>query len=175
MECKDDDVHEAKQNTDTKNLKSRIMIPQNKNNDLKNKDACEVQYKDEDIGNDIKLLKDNSKDNNSIEESKIEDSHEVKCKDKDSDLETELKDDLTPKVKNKVKNKDTGKGIETLQNISDVKKVENKFIRQVGSDDEDVIEENCSDATYLARQITSAERLCQAESTVIISKRSSIC
>lgn len=175
MECKNDDVHEAKKYTDKKDIKSKIAISPNKKNNLENKlknnDACEVKYKDEDIGNDIKSPKNNNsnENNNSMEELKMEDSYEIKCKAKGTDLESELKDDLTPKVK--FKDKDIEKKIETLQNKSDVKKVlKNKFIRKVGSDDEDVLEDYCSEATYLARQMASAERLCQAESIVIILK-----
>lgn len=67
-------------------------------------------------------------------------------------------------------------GIKMLQNKNtDAKKMlKNKFTRKAESDDDEsdegVEEEYCSDATYLARQIASAERLCQAESTVITLK-----
>lgn len=42
--------------------------------------------------------------------------------------------------------------------------------KEIESENESVEEECCSDATYLARQMASAEKLCQSDLIVIIFK-----
>lgn len=179
MEC--DTIRKAKKHTN-KNIKSKIQdtrisrarffkslfLSQDKNSDLKkelkNKDTSECRKKN--IRNMLQ------EDSDLTEESKNEDTREVKCKneniwnkkkklqDKDSYLKKELENDTH-----------RDKGIKMLQNENKnaKKALRNKNTCKAGSD-EDVKEEYCSDATYLAQQMTSAERLGQAESKVIILK-----
>ncbi|XP_071628192.1 uncharacterized protein [Temnothorax longispinosus] len=142
----DSDSTEESENEDTCKVKCKDKdvrnkkTTQDKDSDLKDKDTCKVKDKNKVTGNEIKTSQD--EDSDSTEESENEHIHEIKCK-----------------------NKDTWNEIETLQNEDDnlKRKLKNKDICKVepSSDDEGVEEEYCSDATYLARQIASAERLSQ--------------
>ncbi|XP_024881515.1 protein PFC0760c-like isoform X2 [Temnothorax curvispinosus] len=179
MECKDDYDYVPKikkRRTDKKDIKSRIEMSQDENNDLKkelkNKDTYKVEDKNKVIGNE-KTSQD--EDSDSTEESKNKDTCKVKDKnkvtgneiktpqDEDSDSTEESENEHIHEIK--CKNKDTWNETETLQNEDDnlKRKLKNKDTCKVkpSSDDEGVEEEYCSDATYLARQIASAERLSQ--------------
>ncbi|XP_071628191.1 uncharacterized protein [Temnothorax longispinosus] len=147
-QVEDSDSTEESENEDTcskvkckdKDVRNK-KTTQDKDSDLKDKDTCKVKDKNKVVtGNEIKTPQD--EDSDSTEESENEHIHEIKCK-----------------------NKDTWNEIETLQNEDDnlKRKLKNKDICKVepSSDDEGVEEEYCSDATYLARQIASAERLSQ--------------
>lgn len=57
------------------------------------------------------------------------------------------------------------------KNIDNIKMEDEDSYKDSGSGDESVEEEHCSDATYLARQMASAERLCQSDTIVIILKQ----
>lgn len=171
-ESKNEDTHEIKSKDE--NIGNKMKTLQNDDNDmkkaLKNKDTYEVKCKKKKIRNEIKASQE--EDSDSTEKLKNEDTNEVKCKneniwnkkktlqDKDSYLKKELEN-----------NTHRDKGIKLLQNENKNAKevLRNKNTRKAGSN-EDVKEEDCSDATYLAQQMTSAERLGQAESKVIILK-----
>lgn len=56
------------------------------------------------------------------------------------------------------------------EDVDNMKKKNENISQKAESEDEGIKEEYCSDATYLARQMTSAERLCQSDSIVIILK-----
>ncbi|KAL6264491.1 hypothetical protein P5V15_004599 [Pogonomyrmex californicus] len=126
------------------NIENEIRTEQdeedNSKKELKNKDICKIKHKDGDIENGIN--REQNEDSNSTEESTNEDTCKIKCKDKNIDNE-----------------------IDILQNRSgNIKKaLKNKYNHIVDSEDEGVEEENYSEVTYLARQMASTERLCQAE------------
>ncbi|EGI65343.1 hypothetical protein G5I_06203 [Acromyrmex echinatior] len=112
---------------------------------LENKNIHEVKYKGDNILNKKKVSWD--EDSDSTEKSENENA-QIKCKDKD------------------IGNEGIGNRMKTLQekNHDSKKFCESKYIHRVKnkSGDED-IEEYCSEVTYLARQMASAERPCQTE------------
>lgn len=144
MECKDEDVHDTEKSVDKDNENMMKMSP----------------YKDSELK---KKLKTN-------------DSHEVKCE--DDNTENRIKtsqdeDNLTNKSENESAYK-VERNAENIENViktskeknSDAKKMwKSKYTRKTKYENED-IEDHCSEATYLARQMASAERLYPAESTV---------
>ncbi|KYN12474.1 hypothetical protein ALC57_15201 [Trachymyrmex cornetzi] len=110
-----------------------------------NKDIHEVKYKGDNILSKEKVSW--NEDSDSTEKSENE-SAEIKCKDKD------------------IGNEDIGNRMKALQEKNhDSKKFwESKYIHRVKNKSEDEgIEEYCSDATYLARQMASAESPCRIE------------
>lgn len=170
VKCKNEDI------------RSWIKTSQDKDSDsmeeLKNKDTYEIKCKDKNIGNGMKTLQD--EDCDSSEESENEATCEIKSKDEDSQNEIETSEDEDSDLKrkrNKVKfkDKDIWKEIRKMlqEKDSDAKKLlkyKKNDSCKVESEDEGIEEEYCSEATYLANKMKSAERLCQKESTVIILK-----
>ncbi|KMQ95451.1 hypothetical protein RF55_4329, partial [Lasius niger] len=57
------------------------------------------------------------------------------------------------------------------KNIDNIKMEDEDSYKDSGSGDESVEEEQCSDATYLARQMASAERLCQSDTIKLYNLR----
>ncbi|KAL6448200.1 hypothetical protein ACFW04_000298 [Cataglyphis niger] len=57
------------------------------------------------------------------------------------------------------------------EDVDNMKKKNENISEKAESEDEDIKEEYCSDATYLARQMASAERLCQSDSIKLYNLR----
>ncbi|KYN30539.1 hypothetical protein ALC56_15235 [Trachymyrmex septentrionalis] len=112
---------------------------------LENKDIHKVKYKGHNIQNVKKVSED--EDSDSMEKSENE-NVEIKCKVKD------------------IGSEDIGNRMKTLheKNHDSKKFWESKYIHRVkNKSGDESVEEYCSEVTYLARQMASAERPCQTE------------
>ncbi|XP_011636924.1 uncharacterized protein LOC105427066 isoform X3 [Pogonomyrmex barbatus] len=132
----------------TKDIVTIIKTTQNDGSNLRkeleNEDISKV-HKDENIENEIRTEQD--EEDNSKKELKNKDI--CKIKHKDGDIENGMN------RKNEEQNEDSNSTEESMNEDT----CEVKF----DSEDEGVEEENYSEVTYLARQMASTERLCQAE------------
>ncbi|XP_018372487.1 PREDICTED: GRIP and coiled-coil domain-containing protein PFC0235w-like [Trachymyrmex cornetzi] len=145
-----------------KDIGSNVKISQDNNSmeESKNKNAYKVKlkrFKNKDIRNWIEVSQDN--DNNLMKKSENVCGIKI-SQNKDSDLKKELKSEDT------IEHEDIGNRMKALQEKNhDSKKFwESKYIHRVKNKSEDEgIEEYCSDATYLARQMASAESPCRIE------------
>ncbi|XP_036138407.1 uncharacterized protein LOC105828623 isoform X2 [Monomorium pharaonis] len=122
-----------------KNIKTSFdtsdLTKDSKDENVNTNTQLKVKYKVKKKGNRINTSKD--KDSNLTEESQNKDVCKVKCKDED--------------IQNKAK---------ITQNKSDTKKIiKNKYTCKDESEDEDIEDEYYSDATYIAQQKTSTEKL----------------
>lgn len=57
------------------------------------------------------------------------------------------------------------------EDVDNMQKINENTSKEAESEDEDIEEEYCSDATYLARQMASAEKLCQSDSIKLYNLR----
>ncbi|XP_018355305.1 PREDICTED: putative uncharacterized protein DDB_G0289963 [Trachymyrmex septentrionalis] len=156
-----------------KDIGSNIKISQDNNSmeKFKKKNAYEVKLqklKNTDIRNWIEMSEDNDNnlmkksDNINIKKRKsknIENGIEIP-QNEDSDLKKELKSEDT------IECEDIGNRMKTLheKNHDSKKFWESKYIHRVkNKSGDESVEEYCSEVTYLARQMASAERPCQTE------------